>query len=260
MTSSARRSGTGFTWSPNGPTRCHGSGPWTCSPSRRGRTPTRWSASRPTQDWKPFNDEIYDPLWAAASEAGLPIGLHPLMSADMPGACLGLRLNQLRTSEIPIQEDDDMNVDNIFFSQMIANPVDMMNSMTFFLAGGVCQRFPDLRVVFLEANGGWIVPWLERLDHHKEIYGWDVPWLDEDPSTYFRRQCWISFDCDESTLAFTAENEICGADRIIWATDYPHPDAKIPGVTDELRTAIAPLSRDHQERIVGLNAAELYRI
>ena len=96
----------------------------------------------PALDWKPVSDEAYDPIWAAASDAGLPIGFHPLMSADLPGAALGLRINQLGTSEIPVQEDDDMNVDNVFFSQMIANPVDMMTTITFCLAGGVCRRFP----------------------------------------------------------------------------------------------------------------------
>ena len=47
-------------------------------------------------------------------------------------------------------------------------------------------------------------------------------------------------------------------ERIIWASDYPHPDAKFPGVTDELAEAIAPLSEDQQHRIAGQNAVELY--
>ena len=80
------------------------------------------------------------------------------------------------------------------------------------------------------------------------------------PSEYFRRQCWISFDADESTLAFTANSPLCGADRIIWASDYPHPDAKFPGVTQELREAIAPLDRRDQQLIAGDNALELYGI
>ena len=42
----------------------------------------------------------------------------------------------------------------------------------------------------------------------------------------------ISFDPDEVALAFTAEH--LGADKILWASDYPHPDAKIPGVVKEL--------------------------
>ena len=39
-------------------------------------------------------------------------------------------------------------------------------------------------------------------------------------------------------LGFTANSPLCGADRIIWASDYPHPDAKFPGVTEELAEAL----------------------
>ena len=132
----------------------------------------------PAMDWKPLNNEVYDPVWRAASEVGLPIGFHPLSSNDLPGAVQGLKLAHLGTSDIPVQDQEDFGSDNVFFAQAIGNPVDMMSAVTFMTAGGVLDRFPDLRTVFLEANGGWIVPWLERLDHHFEIYSWDVPWLD----------------------------------------------------------------------------------
>src|SRR5207253_1435158 len=57
----------------------------------------------PTEDWKPFNDPVYDPLWRAASDVGLPIAFHPFLAADLPGACVGLRINRLRTSAMPIE-------------------------------------------------------------------------------------------------------------------------------------------------------------
>lgn len=212
----------------------------------------------PAIDWKPFNNDIYEPIWRAASEVGLPVGFHPLSSGDLPGAVQGLRLAKLGTSDIPVQDQDDYGADNIFFAQAIGNPVDMMAAVTFMTAGGVLTKFPDLRVVFLEANGGWIVPWLERLDHHYEIYGWDVPWLKEPPSAVFRRQAWISFDPDESTLPFTARSPLVGADRIVWASDFPHPDAKFPGTTKMLREAVAELTVEEQAKIVGRNAADLY--
>ena len=215
----------------------------------------------PTADWKPFSDAAYDPLWAAASDVGLPIGLHPFLAADLPGTCVGLRINQLRSSSSPLPPDSGtVAIDNIFFTQAISNPFDMMSSMTFLLAGGVCERFPELRIVFLESGGGWLVPWLERLDHHYEIFGWDVPVLRQEPSAYFRRQCWISFDPDESTLAFTATSPLCGADRIVWASEYPHPDAVFPGVTRELRAALAPLSDEQARMIASANTAALYRL
>ena len=86
------------------------------------------------------------------------------------------------------------------------------------------------------------------LDHHYEVFDWDVPALKMAPSEYFRRQCWISFDTDESTLAFTANSLLVGADRIISASGYPHPDAKIPGVTGELLKAIEGLTAGNRRR------------
>jgi len=78
------------------------------------------------------------------------------------------------------------------------------------------------------------------------------------PSEYFRRQCWISFDPDESALAFTATSPLVGADRIIWASDYPHPDAKFPGVVKELEEATESLSAAQRAAIFGGNARAVY--
>jgi predicted TIM-barrel fold metal-dependent hydrolase len=216
----------------------------------------------PTLDWKPMNDPGYDPLWRAASEAGVAIGFHPYQAADLPGACRGLRLDRTGRSESqPIDAAlDAVGVDNIFFSQALANPLDMMNTVAFTLAGGVCERFPDLKLAFLEANGGWIVPWLERLDHQAEVFAFDVPQLRLKPSEYFQRQCWISFEPDESTLAFSANSPLCGAERIVWASDYPHADATFPGATAELETSLATLRPEQRAAIAGGNALDLYSL
>jgi predicted TIM-barrel fold metal-dependent hydrolase len=61
-------------------------------------------------------------------------------------------------------------------------------------------------------------------------------------------------------LKTTAEHPLVGADRIIWASDYPHPDAKIPGVVAELRAAMTGLDAAKQARIFGLNAVDLYKL
>jgi predicted TIM-barrel fold metal-dependent hydrolase len=61
-------------------------------------------------------------------------------------------------------------------------------------------------------------------------------------------------------LAFTANSPLCGAGRIVWASDYPHPDAKFPGVTEELAEALEPLSFDQQQVITSESALALYGI
>ncbi len=218
----------------------------------------------PSIDGKKFNDPVYDPIWQTCQDLDLPVGLHPFLAPDMPGACRALGYFQLKAPGVDMENFDRAspirNMANIFFSQALSNPFDIMETLSIMICGGVLERFPRLKLIFLEANGGWIVPWLERLDHHFEVFRWDVPWMKRKPSEYFRRQCWISFDPDESTLAFTARSPLVGADRIIWASDYPHPDAKFPGVVDELRESTASLDAAARGRILGLNSAELYQL
>ena len=211
-------------------------------------------------------DEMYDPLWAKAEELDLTVGLHPFLVPDMPGSVRSLGLGEFVAPGAranPGADDpgnEGFGMKNIFFTQALGNPFDMQIAMAMLICGGVLERFPRLKVIFLEANGGWIVPFLERLDHHYEIFRWEVPQMKMKPSEYFKRQCWISFDPDESTLRLTAESPLVGAERIIWASDYPHPDAKIPGVVDELREAMEGLDAAAQERIFGLNAVDLYSL
>ncbi len=220
----------------------------------------------PAVDWRPFNDRVYDPIWQAASDTGLPIALHPFFAPDLPGASKGLRLARPLLDNGRYLDDFDPetgmgdHVPKQVFTQGIANPFDVMASIAFLTAGGVCERFPATKFIFLEANGGWLVPWLERLDHHCRKYHWEVTDLSLLPSEYFRRQCWISFDPDEAMLRATAESPLVGADRIIWASDYPHPDAKFPGVTEELAEALDGLTVEQKQEITSKSAMALYGI
>jgi predicted TIM-barrel fold metal-dependent hydrolase len=203
-------------------------------------------------------------------DTGLPVAFHPFLAPDLPGACDGLKLARVQNEDgtyVSLAEFEATReaavrtmLPNIYFTQAIANPVDVMSAICYITSGGVAERFPGAKFIFLEANGGWLVPWLERLDHHTRKFSWDVPWLKMLPSEYFRRQCWISFDPDESMLAFTANSPLCGADRIIWASDYPHPDAKFPGVTEELTEALAGLTDEQKRVITGGSACVLYGI
>ncbi len=220
----------------------------------------------PAVEWRYFNDPVYDPIWAAAQDTGLPIVFHPFLAPDLPGACEGLKLSRERQADgsyVPLEQMPPVGsrtLASIYFTQAIANPVDVMSVICYITSGGVAERFPGAKFIMLEANGGWLVPWLERLDHHAKKFSWDVPWLKMLPSEYFRRQCWISFDPDESMLAFTANSPLCGADRIIWASDYPHPDAKFPGVTEELAEALEGLTTEQQRQITSESARALYGI
>jgi predicted TIM-barrel fold metal-dependent hydrolase len=122
--------------------------------------------------------------------------------------------------------------------------------------GGILERFPDLTVGVLECGGGWIVHWMDRMDEFIESYGWQVPDLTLKPSEYFQRQCYVSFDPGERTAPLLAE--LAGPHTLIWASDFPHSDAKYPGVVDELMEHSEHMEPSARAGFVGLNALRLY--
>jgi predicted TIM-barrel fold metal-dependent hydrolase len=49
-----------------------------------------------------------------------------------------------------------------------------------------------------------------------------------------------------------------GDDYVVWASDYPHPDATFPGAVTKTLAAMERLSPTAQQKIMGANAARLY--
>ena len=76
------------------------------------------------------------------------------------------------------------------------------------------------------------------------------------PSEYFVRQCWVSFDPGEHTMGLLTP--VVGSERFIWASDFPHSDAKYPGVVDELREHTAAMDDDAKANLYGTNALRMY--
>ena len=70
----------------------------------------------------------------------------------------------------------------------------------------------------------------------------------------------LSFDADEETLAIAAESPYVGADRIIWASDYPHPEGTFPESQAVVARIFDGLSERETEAVVCTNAARLYDI
>jgi predicted TIM-barrel fold metal-dependent hydrolase len=82
-------------------------------------------------------------------------------------------------------------------------------------------------------------------------------WLSMLPSEYFKRQCYAGFEPEEWNLAQSAD--FLGADRIIWASDYPHPEYH-EGIVDELQKHLDGLAEPARRRILGANAVDAYHL
>jgi hypothetical protein len=65
------------------------------------------------------------------------------------------------------------------------------------------------------------------MDRHFDDQGFNDSGLSMRPSELFQRNCWISFEPVEGSLNVLAD--YIGPHKILWATDYPHPDGFFPG-------------------------------
>jgi predicted TIM-barrel fold metal-dependent hydrolase len=180
-------------------------------------------------------DPSYDPVWAVAQDLDLAIGLHEGTGAGVPS----------------LAHD---RFESTAAKHVASHTFEMMAACAGLIMTGVCERFPRLRFAFLESGGGWIAPWLDRMDRH--IRGpLDDTGLPRLPSEYFQRQCWISFEPVEGSLKVLAD--YIGPDKILWATDYPHTDG-FPGAPDLIRSI--GMSAETTRRVLAEGAIRFYNM
>ena len=102
-------------------------------------------------------DAVYEPFWDAAEELGMAIGVHEGFQPAVPP--LGW----------------DRRPSNFLVMHAVSHTFEQMFACAQLIAEGVLERHPGLRVVFLEAGGGWVPYWLARLDHQVDSYAGYAP-------------------------------------------------------------------------------------
>jgi len=188
---------------------------------------------------RPWHDHFYDPLWAACQELNVPVGFHETTGSRMKAAGAD-RFTSLGIAHISTHS----------MEQMLACMDVIM--------GGVMERFPRLRIAFLEGQCGWLPFWLHRMDEHhewREPYG-EMTHLAMPPSEYFRRQGFCAVECDEDFVSHVVD--AFGDDNLVTTTDYPHGDSKYPKAMDRFLTL--PLNEKSKKKILWDNVLRLYNL
>ena len=186
-----------------------------------------------------FDDPQLARFWSTVQELDMPIAFHVVARSES-------MLSEWRSP-------NDGPVGSVVFGFAFL-ALDVMAAFTAMMTRGLFETYPRLRLAVLEAGSNWITAWLDRLDHKSEIMRPFSP-LTLLPSEYFKRQCVISAEPDESLTAAIVEH--LGADYVIWASDYPHLDASFH-VVDTLRERLARLPQASQEKVLGTNALRFY--
>lgn len=139
-----------------------------------------------------------------------------------------------------------------------SHPMEQMMAFLTLLEGGVLERHPTLRFAFLEAGCGWLPYWLHRLDHTefqhlaREVAGR----VTQSPSAYFRRQCFIGFEPEESYLPDLVGHLDRGR-PLVFGSDFPHPDHEFDIVTETFALKTR-LPADVFHGLLWDNGARLY--
>ena len=182
-----------------------------------------------------YDDPMYGELFDAVVDLGLVASFHILTSSE------GLRQG-FRGSRI-----------NGFMSIVRGN----QDLMSMFVFDGIFMRHPELRIVCVEADGGWVPHFMYRMDHaYKRHRHWlRGRELERMPSEYFREHVYFTFQDDHTAFQLKDHMNI---ERMMWANDYPHSDSTWPWSQDVLREQAAGLTEAEKDLVLHENVARLY--
>jgi predicted TIM-barrel fold metal-dependent hydrolase len=178
-----------------------------------------------------YNDPKMDRFWAAVEESGLPLCFHigEKLPMGLPGAAA-----------------QHLLVERQGFRGIWA-------ALTF---SGVFDRFPDLRIVFAEAGIGWVPPMLHDADViYTSFPPLMEPKLRHPPSWYWFHHCYATFQVEPGGLELMHR---IGADRILWASDYPHPESTFGYTRTAVDAVLDAVGEEAARKIVGGNALTLF--
>jgi len=193
----------------------------------------------------PYSDRRYDRIWAVAQEARLPVNVH----FDDAGVDIAKQLG--------LDHDPDDPRSRRVMATSLPNLLTLVpqHFVATLVGAGILAAYPDLTLVCVETNAGWLAPLMESMDFAWTVDGrvaWPRPLR---PSDYVRRQIKATFQDEPAPLKFL---HITGHEPLMWGSDFPHPEGTWPRsreITDMLFSDVPPHAR---EAILGGNMAQLY--
>ena len=186
-----------------------------------------------------YYHERYRPLWSVIQETGLPICCH-----------IGLNTNL-----------DDLTRRDPTAQKGVMVPMTALSTAEAFgmwIVTGVLERFPDLKLVFVEPGLGWVAWYLSIVDDLVQRQGYHFDDISELPSYYFRRNMWLTY-IDEPDAIQLLRHRI-GVENILWSTDYPHPVTSWPDSRALIERSFVGIPAEEREAILSGNAVRVWNL
>jgi len=178
-----------------------------------------------------YSDPKLDPMWDAIAESGIPLCFHigEAIPTAAPGAAGTFVLTQMQG-----------------FRQI-------WGPLTF---GGVFDRFPKLRVVFVEGGISWVASMVHDADMIWNSFPTVMnPKLKHPPSWYWFNHCYATFMTDPAGLELLHR---IGADRVMWSSDYPHQESTFGYTRSAIQAVFDATTVKNAQMILGKTALKLF--
>ena len=190
----------------------------------------------PVRSDLPWGHKNNHAMFAAASAAGLQVGLHAWGRAGKAPTPSGFTTTYL---------EDYIGNQPIAQAQVLG-----------FVSEGVFERFPELRVVVTECGFAWLAPLLWRFDKDWKGVWREVPWVKRRPSEYvhehFRFTTAPAYLPDDPATVSQVIEMMDGSGLLMYASDYPHDHG------NGSSPLLEGLSDEQHRRLLWGAAAELY--
>ena len=148
-------------------------------------------------------------------------------------------------------------------TQALEHPVAQIIQLTSMVMEGVFERFPRLRVAYLEAGAGWVTYIMDRLDRSYEVwagakYKEFSEWLKKKPSEYIKSgQIYFSCEAGEASLVNAVDR--IGHRTLLFASDFPH-ETNLARARHEIQEMLEhpDLSAEAKQGILRDNIVQFY--
>ena len=182
--------------------------------------------------------ETYWPIYEEAERLDCPLAVHG--GSNLEGAGLD-------------------TFTNFTASHILHHPIPLMVAMVSFIYHGVLDRFPKLRVAFMEGGCGWLASILDRAERDENYF---------DSRDQPMRKCieyltsgriLIGCEGSESALAYLAKR--VGIRPFAYASDYPH-EVDLPAAEHEIAEIAERDDLTDQEKraVLADNARRFFRL
>ena len=186
---------------------------------------------------RPIHHNSFMKTYALLEEMGLPLGFHAGYN----------------------WQEQSMEMMNKFISvHAIGFVFYNMVHLTNWIINGLPERFPKLKVLWIESGLAWVPFMMQRLDNEYMMRSSEAPLLKRKPSDYMREMFFTTQPMEITDMGALEQTfRMMNAEtQLLYSSDYPHWDFDLPSTIYDLPFLGEKAKRD----ILGGNAIRLFNL